>query len=61
MPLNTEAPGNKARSLLSKIRQDEEQAKTSALTIDEILWNVKNHRNLNTPLTPQTLFLTSHI
>jgi predicted nucleic acid-binding protein len=55
--LNTEAPGNKARSLLQKIRQGEEQVKTSALTIDEILWNVKKHRNLDDALDAGDAFL----
>lgn len=55
--LNTEAPGNKARSLLQTIRQGEEQAKTSALTIDEILWTVKKHRNLNDAIDSGEAFL----
>ena len=55
--LNTEEPGNKARFLLQKIRKGEEQAKTSALTIDEILWNVKKHRNLDDALDAGDAFL----
>ncbi len=55
--LNTEAPGNKARSLLEKIRQGQEQAKTSALTINEILWNVKKHRNLDDAIDAGEAFL----
>jgi predicted nucleic acid-binding protein len=55
--LNTEAPGNRARSLLQRIRQGEEQAKTSALTLDEILWNVKKHRNLDDAIDAGEAFL----
>jgi len=55
--LNTEAAGDKARSLLQRIHQGEEQAKTSALTVDEILWNVKKHRNLDDAIDAAEAFL----
>jgi predicted nucleic acid-binding protein len=55
--LNAEDYGSKARSLLQRIRQGEEQAETSALTIDEILWTIKKHRNLEDALSAGEAFL----
>ena len=39
--INTEQPGDKARSLLRKIHLGEEIAETSALTFDEVFWSIK--------------------
>lgn len=42
--LNTEREGAKALELLMKIEQGEEIALTSALTFDEVFWEVKKGR-----------------
>lgn len=55
--LNLEAPGNRARSLLSRIQQGKEQALTSALTFDEIVWAVKKHRTLEDAIKAGEAFL----
>ena len=39
--INTKDLGENARELLQKIQQGEMQAKTSALTFDEVFWAVK--------------------
>jgi len=44
--LNTEEVGDKAVALLSMIQSGEEQAVTSALTFDEVFWEVKRNRGL---------------
>ena len=48
--LNTEEDGDKAVILLKKIQQGEEQAITSALTFDEVLWEVKRNRGIEKAL-----------
>ncbi len=42
--INTEEIGKKARSLLLRIQQGEEQAATCALTFDEVFWSIKNRK-----------------
>ena len=42
--LNTEALGNKAVLLLEKIQTGQDKAVTSALTFDEVFWEVKKNR-----------------
>jgi predicted nucleic acid-binding protein len=44
--LNTELEGAKAVELLMKIEQGEEIAVTSALTFDEVFWEVKKGRGM---------------
>jgi predicted nucleic acid-binding protein len=44
--LNTDKLGDRARSLLSKIQRGKEQAVTSALAFDELVWVVKKHRSM---------------
>jgi len=44
--LNTEEIGNKAVSLLEEIQRGDEQAVTSALTFDEVFWEVKKNRGM---------------
>jgi predicted nucleic acid-binding protein len=44
--LNTEEIGEKAVALLSNIQNGDEQAVTSALTFDEVFWEVKRNRGL---------------
>ncbi|MGA3111187.1 MAG: type II toxin-antitoxin system VapC family toxin [Candidatus Bathyarchaeia archaeon] len=39
--INTQEPGEKARSLLQRIQQGDEKAETSALTFDEVFWAIK--------------------
>ena len=41
--INTQALGERARSLLQKIQLGEEKAQTSALTFDEVFWAVNKH------------------
>ena len=48
--LNTEEEGAKAVALLEKIQQGEEQAITSALTFDEVFWEVKKNRGIEKAL-----------
>ena len=48
--LNTEKEGDKAVALLMKIQSAEEQAITSALTFDEVFWEVKKNRGLEKAL-----------
>ena len=48
--LNTEEYGGKALALLKKIQQGEVQAITSALTFDEIFWEVKKNRGMEKAL-----------
>lgn len=42
--INTEEIGQKARVLLQKIQEGEEQAATSALTFDEVFWSIKKRK-----------------
>jgi uncharacterized protein len=42
--INTEEIGQKARGLLQKIQQNEEQATTSVLTFDEVFWSIKKRK-----------------
>ena len=42
--INTQEIGEKARTLLQKIQQGEEQAATSALTFDEVFWSIKKRK-----------------
>lgn len=44
--LNTEEEGAKAVALLRRIQQGEEQAITSAVTFDEVIWEVKRNRGI---------------
>ena len=42
--INTQEIGEKARALLQKIQQGEEQAATSVLTFDEVFWSIKKRK-----------------
>jgi len=55
--LNTEETGEKARALLLKVQQGEEQASSSALTFDELIWAVKKHRTIEDAINAGELFL----
>jgi len=55
--LNTEEIGDRARSLLKKAQEGEEQAFSSALTFDELLWAVKRHRTLEDAVVAGEAFL----
>ena len=48
--LNTETEGAKAVALLAEIQSGKEQAVTSALTFDEVFWEVKRNRGLEKAL-----------
>ena len=48
--LSTKDYGDKAESLLDKVQRGEENAKTSALTFDEVFWEVKRNRGLEKAL-----------
>jgi len=48
--LNTEKEGAKAVALLMKIQLGEERAITSALTFDEVFWEVKKNRGIEKAL-----------
>jgi predicted nucleic acid-binding protein len=48
--LSTKDYGNKAESLLDKVQRGEEKAKTSALTFDEVFWEVRRNRGLEKAL-----------
>ena len=48
--LNTEDEGSKAVALLAEIQSGEEVAVTSALTFDEVFWEVKKNRGMEKAL-----------
>ncbi|MCL5876910.1 MAG: type II toxin-antitoxin system VapC family toxin [Candidatus Bathyarchaeota archaeon] len=48
--LNTENEGPKAVALLDQIQSGEEKAVTSALTFDEVFWEVKRNRGMEKAL-----------
>ena len=48
--INTKEDGDKAVILLKKIQQGEERAITSALTFDEVFWEVKRNRGMEKAL-----------
>lgn len=48
--LNTAEPGLKARALLTRIEEDDEEASTSTLTVDEVVWIVKKLRGMDQAL-----------
>jgi len=55
--LNTEEIGEKARALLLKVQQGEEQASSSALTFDELVWAVKKYRTVEDAINAGEVFL----
>ena len=48
--INTDEEGTKAVALLTKIQIGEEKAVTSALTFDEVFWEVKKNRGIEKAL-----------
>ncbi len=44
--LNQERIGTRARALLDEVQHGKESAYSSALTFDEIVWVVKQHRSV---------------
>ena len=42
--INTQEIGEKARTLLQKIQQGDQQGATSALTFDEVFWSIKKRK-----------------
>ncbi|MEM2995397.1 MAG: type II toxin-antitoxin system VapC family toxin [Candidatus Bathyarchaeia archaeon] len=55
--LNMEEIGEKARVLLRKVQQGEEQASSSVLTFDELVWAVKKHRSIEDAINAGEAFL----
>lgn len=55
--LNTEEIGERARALLLKVQQGKEQASSSALTFDELVWAVKKHRTVEDAINVGEVFL----
>jgi predicted nucleic acid-binding protein len=55
--LNTEELGDRARLLLSRVQQGKEQAVTSALAFDELVWAVKKHRSIEDAVSAGEAFL----
>ena len=55
--LNTEELGDRARLLLSRVQQGKEQAVTSALAFDELVWAVKKHRSMEDAVSAGEAFL----
>jgi hypothetical protein len=55
--LNTEEIGKRARVLLRKVQQGEEQASSSVLAFDELVWAVKRHRSIEDAINAGEAFL----
>jgi len=55
--LNTEEIGERARALLLKVQKGEEQASSSALTFDELVWAVKKYRTVEDAINAGEVFL----
>jgi len=55
--LNTQEIGNRARNLLKQVQSGKEQASSSALTFDEIMWVVKKYRTLENAIIAGETFL----
>jgi len=55
--LNIEEIGERARALLRKVQQGEEQACSSVLTFDELVWAVKKHRSVEDAIDAGETFL----
>lgn len=55
--LDAEGIGEKARALLLKVQQGEEQASSSALTFDELVWAVKKYRTVEDAVNAGEVFL----
>ncbi|NWG09744.1 MAG: type II toxin-antitoxin system VapC family toxin [Nitrososphaerales archaeon] len=52
-----EEMGDRARALLKKIQQGDEQAASSTLTFDELVWVVKKYRTLEDAIVAGEAFL----
>jgi len=55
--LNTEEIGERARTLLKKVERGEEQASSSALTFDELVWAVRRYRTVEDAANAGEAFL----
>jgi predicted nucleic acid-binding protein len=55
--LNIEEIGERARVLLRRVQQGEEQASSSVLTFDELVWAVKRHRSIEDAINASEAFL----
>lgn len=56
--LSREAIGNRARVLLQKVQNGEEEAGSCALSFDELVWGVKRHRTREDGIAAGRSFLT---
>ncbi len=56
--LSREAIGNRARQVLRKVKDGQEEAGSSALTFDEVVWVVQKHRSRDDALAAGQAFLT---
>jgi hypothetical protein len=55
--LNMEEIGERARAMLRKVQQGEEQAFSSALTFDELVWVIKKYRTVKDAINAGEAFL----
>ena len=55
--LNQDAAGNRARSILRDVQAGKQEASSSALTFDELVWAVKKHRGLDDAILSGEVFL----
>ncbi len=55
--LNQERIGTRARALLEEVQRGKESAYSSALTFDEIVWVVKQHRSREDAISAGEAFL----
>jgi len=55
--LSQEKKGSRARALLGEVQQGKESACSSALTFDEVVWVVKQHRGIQEAVAVGEAFL----
>ena len=55
--LSVDEIGEKARALLRKVQRGEEQASSSMLTFDELVWAVKKYRSMSEAIAAGEAFL----
>jgi predicted nucleic acid-binding protein len=55
--LSVDEIGEKARALLRKVQRGEEQASSSMLTFDELVWAVKKYRTIEDAINAGEAFL----
>jgi predicted nucleic acid-binding protein len=55
--LSVDEIGERARALLRKVQRGEEQASSSMLTFDELVWAVKKYRSIEDAINAGEAFL----